>query len=116
MIPGLGRGMNPRKMKMMMKRMGIEVEELENVEKILIRTADREYVFDEASVSMMVTQGQTTFNIVGEPKIIEKEGTVKIPEEDIQIVMGQTGASYEAAKKALQENEGNPAEAIISLM
>jgi NACalpha-BTF3-like transcription factor len=30
--------------------------------------------------------------------------------------MGQAGVSYEAAKKALQENEGNPAEAIISLM
>ena len=116
MIPGMGRGVNPRKMKMMMKRMGIEVEELDNVEEIVIRTSDKEYVFKDASVTIMVTHGQKTYQVIGEPRIIEKEGAVSVAEEDIQIVIAQTGASYGAAKKALQDNEGNPAEAIISLL
>ena len=112
----MGRGVNPRKMKMMMKRMGIEVEELDDVEEIIIRTSDKEYHFDEASVTIMVTQGQKTFQVIGEPRVIEKEGAVSVAEEDIEIVMAQTGASHEAAKKALQDNDGNPAEAIISLL
>jgi len=40
MIPGMGRGTNPRQMKQMMKRLGITTEEIENVEKVIIRTAD----------------------------------------------------------------------------
>lgn len=116
MIPGMGRGVNPRKMKMMMKKMGMEVDELEDVEEIIIRTAEKDYIFDDASVTIMTTHGQKTYQVVGEPRIVEKEGAISIPEEDIQIVMGQTGATHDNAKKALQDNGGNPAEAIISLL
>ena len=39
-----------------------------------------------------------------------------IPEEDIQLIMDQTGASREAAIQALKDCDGQPAEAIIKLM
>jgi len=112
----MGRGLNPRKMKSMMKKMGMGMEELEDVREIVITTADRKYVFRDASVTMMTVQGQKTFQILGEPTVEDVEGGVSIPEEDVQLVMAQTGADHEKAKKALEENEGNPAEAIISLM
>jgi len=35
MFPGLGKGINPRKMASMMKQMGIDVQEIENVKKLL---------------------------------------------------------------------------------
>lgn len=103
-------------MKMLMKRAGMDVEEISNVEEVIIRTSDREFIFDDASVSIMTTHGQKTYQVIGEPRVKEKGGVPAIPEEDIRIVMDQTGVSPEEAKKALQENDGNPAEAIISLM
>src|SRR3989304_4565892 len=77
MIPG-GR-MNPRQMKHMMKRMGIESEEIEGVEEVLIRTATKEYVFTRAQVTMMTVQGQKTAQIVGEPLIRDRMGAKTPP-------------------------------------
>jgi len=54
------RGVNPRQMKQAMKRMGISTEDLDGVEEIVIRTKDKEYVFTDASVSIMNVQGQKT--------------------------------------------------------
>jgi nascent polypeptide-associated complex subunit alpha len=126
MMPGM-RGVNPRQMKQAMKRMGISTEELDNVEEIVIRTKDKEYVFKEASVSIMNVQGQKTFQIVGEPeeraitgasKKQERPGpvTISIPEEDVQLVMDQTGCGRDKAIQALKDTDGQPAEAIIKIM
>ena len=134
MIPGLGRGMNPHKMKRMMKQMGINIEEFDDVEEIIIRTSDKEYIFDsDVAVTLMVAQGQKTFQIVGNPTVQPRsggsktesateeasgddEGTPSIPQEDIDLVCSQTGASEEEAKAALEACDGNPAEAILKLM
>jgi len=120
MIPG-GR-MNPRQMKHMMKRMGIESEELENVEEVVIRTATKEYVFTKAQVTMMTVQGQKTAQVVGEPFIRDRSGAkgpppkLAISEEDVQLVAEKAGVSEAEARKALEEADGEPAEAIIRLM
>jgi len=122
MIPG-GR-MNPKQMKQMMKRMGIEQEEIADVEEVVIRTATKEYIFTQAQVSMMTIQGQKTVQVVGEPLIRNREGVapakvtakVVIPDEDVQLVAEKAGVSEEEALKALEEANGEPAEAIIRLM
>ncbi len=105
---------DPRQMRRMMKQLGVQTENMEGVEEVRIITSDKEYIFRDAEVTMTVVQGQKTFQIVGEPEITEKEGG--IPEEDIRIVMEQTGADREGAKKALEESDGEPAEAIIKIM
>jgi len=120
MIPG-GR-MNPRQMKHMMKRMGIEAEELDGVEEVVIRTATKEYVFTKASVTMMTVQGQKTVQIVGEPLVRDRGGAktpqpkLAISEEDVVLVAEKAGVSEAEARKALEEADGEPAEAIIRLM
>lgn len=120
MIPG-GR-MNPRQMKHMMKRMGIESEEIEGVEEVVIRTATKEYVFPHAQVTMMTVQGQKTAQVVGEPLIRDRAGAksappkVAISEEDVELVAEKAGVSEAEARKALEEADGEPAEAIIRLM
>src|SRR3989304_10085396 len=103
MIPG-GR-MNPRQMKHMMKRMGIESEEIEGVEEVLIRTATKEYVFTRAQVTMMTVQGQKTAQIVGEPLIRDRPGSkaavaapLVIPDEDVQLVAEQEGVTQAEAR------------------
>ena len=131
MIPGLGRGgLDPRRMKKMMKQMGINIEELNGVEEVIIKTNSKDYILNYPSVTIMTTQGEKTFQITGKFEIIEKdehrsidEGSKSevltepaIPMEDIKLVMDQTNVSEEDAKKALEECDGNPAEAILKLM
>ena len=120
MIPG-GR-MNPKQIKQMMRRMGIEQEEIEGVEEVVIRTATKEYVFPHAQVTMMTVQGQKTVQVVGEPIVRNRAGVppapakVAILEEDVQLVAEKAGVSEAEARKALEEANGEPAEAIIRLM
>jgi nascent polypeptide-associated complex subunit alpha len=122
------RGMNPRQVKQAMKRMGIETEELKDVAEVIIRTKDKQYVIKDAEVTVMKVQGQKTFQIVGEEKVMPLDqvptgAEVKaapaqpsVPEEDVQLVMSQTGATREKAMEALKACDGQPAEAIIRIV
>ncbi|PTD93502.1 nascent polypeptide-associated complex protein [archaeon SCG-AAA382B04] len=113
MLPG-GRGnLNPRKMKQMMKQMGIDIEEVEDVEEVVIKTKKRDLVFQDADVTKMNAQGQQTYQVVGEPEQEEKE--VEPDEEDVELVVQQANASKEEAKKALKETDGDIADAIFKL-
>ena len=122
MIPG-GR-VNPRQMRQAMKRMGIEQEELNGVEEVIIRTADKEYVIRGAAGTALTAQGQRIWQVIGEPIVRDRPDAKKeapaaastIPEEDVQLVAEKAGVSEEEARKALEECGGEPAEAIIRLM
>ncbi|NLO30745.1 MAG: nascent polypeptide-associated complex protein [Methanosarcina mazei] len=117
MFPGMGgvggRGMNPAKMKQMMKQMGIDVKELKDVEEVVIKTADSNIVIENANVTIMTVQGSETYQIVGDVKEVPK--SLEIPAEDIKLVMEQTGVSEEEARKALKNSDGGLAEAILAL-
>ena len=110
MMPGR---INPRQMNQMMKRLGINVKEIENVKKVVIQTDKKEYIFDDAEVTIMDAQGQKTFQISGRPKILDLKD--EINKEDIDLIIEQTGKTIEEAKKALEETNGDIAEAIIKL-
>lgn len=110
MIPG---NLNPRQLNQIMKRLGISIKEIENVEKVIIQTKDKEYIFDDAQVTMMDAQGQKTYQIAGRPKIVERKK--EIPDEDVKLVAEKTGKTEEEARKALEETKGDIAEAIILL-
>ena len=76
MMPGR---MNPRQMNQMMKRLGISVKEIENVKKVIIQTDTKEYIFDDAEVTLMDAQGQKTYQITGKARVVEKkEGIPKL--------------------------------------
>lgn len=117
MFPGMGgvggRGMNPAKMKQMMKQMGIDVKELKDVQEVIIKTADSNIIIENANVSIMKVQGSETYQIVGDAKEVPKE--LEIPVDDIKLVMEQTGVSEDEAKKALKSSNGDLAEAIVAL-
>jgi nascent polypeptide-associated complex subunit alpha len=107
------RGMNPKQMNAMMKKLGINVKEIENVKKVIIQTDEKEYIFENAEVTIMDAQGQKTYQVTGRPKIVAKEKG--IPKEDIDLVVEQTGASKADAEKTLKETKGDIAEAILKL-
>lgn len=116
MIPGIPGGrVNPRQAKMLMKQLGYK--ELEGVEEVVIRMADKELVIRSPSVAEMNVQGQQMYQVVGQAKEVAQEGGgPAVLEEDVQLVAERAGVSPEEARKALQECDGEPAEAIIKLM
>jgi len=101
--------MDDRQMKKLMKRMGINVKEIKAT-RVTIETPDKEYVFENPIVSHLEMKGQETYQIVGKPKI-----KAKINEEDARLVAEKTGRSIEEAKKALEEANGDIAQAILNL-
>ena len=110
MIPG----MNPRKMQQMMKKMGIQQQDIEAVE-VIIKTADSEIVITEPSVAKVNMMGQETFQISGNIHEREKETKPEISEDDIKTVAEQANVSLEQAKSAIEESNGDLAEAIMKL-
>lgn len=109
MIPGV----NPKQMKQMMKKMGMTMEEIEGVEKVVIYTASGNYVFDNADVVVTDMKGMKTYQLSGDVRF--EEAMPEIPEEDVTLVASQAGATEEAARNALTECRGDIAEAIIKL-
>ena len=118
MMPG-GR-MNPRQMKQAMRKMGIKNEEMRDVTEVIIRTSREEIVIRKPGVNIMEVQGSKTYQITGEaesrPLGSVSEVVSSVPEEDIELVMSQTNCDRETAIAALEEMDGQPAEAIIKIM
>ncbi len=100
-------------MKAMMKKLGMQVEQIEDVISIVIKTPKGNYIFDTAEVSAMTMQGATTYQIIGEPRF--EEAAPDIPQEDVTMVAAQANVSEEKAKEALVSTKGDIAEAIMML-
>ncbi|MBW3023127.1 nascent polypeptide-associated complex protein [Candidatus Woesearchaeota archaeon] len=107
-------GMNPRKMQQAMKRMGIQQTEIDATE-VIIKTADKELVFQNPQVSKVNMMGQETYQIVGEPVERDLSSEPEISEDDIKTVMEQANVDKKTALKAIEEHKGDLAEAILSL-
>jgi nascent polypeptide-associated complex subunit alpha len=134
-------------MAMMMRKMGIEMRDIEGVTEVVVKTRDREYRFVKPTVSVMKAQGTETWQVQGRPQVVETgspnvanaasqsgskaqerptattpvspsappAGPVAIPEEDVRMVMEQTGKDKATARKALESCDGDIAEAIVKL-
>jgi len=101
--------MNPRKMKKMMRQMGMESEELPATE-VIFKLKDGEIVIKNPNVSIITAMGQKTYQVTG-----DETAETKIPEDDIKLVAVQASVTEDEAKKALEETEGDLAEAIVLL-
>lgn len=120
MIPGK---MNSREVKRMMQQMGIKSTEYPDVKKVVMEAGNKRYIIENPEVTAITAQGQTSFQIVG---TMREESTPlsdnkqpqgqTFPEEDIKLVMEQSGASREKAIEALKMTDGQPADAILKLI
>ena len=109
MFPGMGK-MNPKQMQGMLKQFGIKTEEVP-AKRVIFEFSDKRIVIEEPTVTAMVVQGQKTFTVMGK----ETEENTGVLETDIRLVQEQTGASEQNAKSALEETNGDIAEAIVKL-
>lgn len=121
---GGGGGLDPRKMQQMMEQMGVDFDELDATE-VVVRLADgEELYFDAPDVNRIEAQGQTTYQVVGDAETRESTAgeadesggsDAAIPDSDVEIVAGRTGASEDEAREALEETDGDLAAAVEKL-
>ena len=99
---------NPKQIEKAMKRMGVQSEEID-AEEVVIYCRDKDIVIKEPTVSKIKMGGYETFQIMG--VVSERQ---KISQEDIRLVVEQTGCTEEEARKILEQT-GDLAEAIMKL-
>jgi len=112
--------LSPRELRRLMKRFGVNVEEVKGVKSVTLTFEDKEVVIREPQIIVMNVQGQKIYQIVatseevieGTKEIAEK---VSFSEDDINFVIEQTGVSRDEAIKALREAGGDIAKAILLL-
>ncbi|WP_137283450.1 nascent polypeptide-associated complex protein [Halorussus salinisoli] len=134
MFGGGGGGLDPRKMKQMMKQMGIDVDELDAEEVVITKSDGEQLVFDDPDITVMDARGQETYQVVGEPETRDADaggvtavesgeaGTsgdessgAAIPDEDVEIVAQRTGVTEDDAREALEATDGDLAAAVERL-
>jgi len=106
--------MNSRQVKSMMKKMGINQTEVECRQVIFVMD-DKRLVFDNPSVLMINMMGEKNYQVSGESREESLDTAPDISEEDISLVMEQANATREESLKAIEEAEGDLAEAILKL-
>ncbi len=105
---------DPKKMQAMMKQMGIAQEEID-ANRVIIETNEKNIIIENPSVIKIKMQGQSNFQISGDAREEKTSSDSKIAEEDIKTIIEKTGCSESEAKKALEEADGDLADAILSL-
>ena len=99
--------MDPKMLKQAMKKLGMKQEEIDASE-VIIKCSDKNIIIKNPEVLKVNMQGSENFQISGE---ISEENN----EEDLKMIMEQSSASKEDAEKALDEANGDIAEAILKL-
>lgn len=111
-------GMNPAKMAGMMKKMGISQVSLP-VKRVVFEMEDSNLVIDEPSVIRIKMQGQESYQVSGEATEEAggngKEVDELFSEDDVAMVIGKSGKSRDEVVEALEESDGDIAEAIVGL-
>lgn len=99
----------------MMDKMGLDMEEIPNVQEVIIKTDKKEIIIAKPTVTEMKAQDNSIFQVVAE-SFEEKELEVQIfSDEDISLVCQQANVDEEKAKNALAEADGDLARAILLL-
>lgn len=106
--------MNPRDVQRAMKQLGVKQVEIPATE-VIIRTKDKDIIVRNPSVQKVNMMGQESFQISGEVEEQSRSSAPEISEEDVTTVMEQAGVDKKAALLAIQEADGDLAQAIIEL-
>jgi len=106
-------------MQQAMKRMGVQQQDVDAYE-VIIKCKDENIVIKNPTVQRINMMGQKSYQISGE-EVVEgldiDDGTeiIEITDEDIETVAQQANVPKDVAQTALEENEGDIAQAILKL-
>lgn len=98
----------------MMQRMGMQVQQLDDVTRVIMETPSKRIIIDSPEVATVTVQGQTMYQVGGGSMREETVGQ-ESSADDAKLVASQAGVSQEHATAALKESGGDLAQAIILL-
>ena len=120
--------MDSRRARRMMKQMGMNMDELGDIKRVILQGDNKEIVIEGPQVTSINVQGTKMYQVAGgreTERKIQAEGAVEVapveeeplvlPEEDILLVAQQANVSIEKARAALENSDGDLAQAIIKL-
>ncbi len=111
--------LSPRELKRTLKKLGISVEELNDVSAVILETRDFEIIIEDPQVIVFTSQGQKIYQIMGKgEKVVDKKESlgisqVSFSEEDVNFVVIQGNVDREVAIQALKEAGGDIAKALM---
>lgn len=114
-----------------MQRMGMQMQELNGVTRVIIQSPGKEIFIDQPMVTSINVQGQKMYQITGgraterapqaavaaAPGVtpVAEKPAVQVPEEDVLLVAQQGKVSMEKARETLAKCDGDLAKAILML-
>ncbi len=101
--------MDPKKIQQMMKKLNLNVQQLE-AEEVIIKTKTKNIVISNPEVMIADMMGKEVYQISGEVSEAEL-----VNDEDVKIVMEKTGKDRDSVVKKLEELNNDIARAIIEL-
>ena len=112
----------------MMKQMGMNMDELGDIKRVILQGDNKEVVIEGPQVTSINVQGTKMYQVAGgreTERTIQAAGAVEVapveeerlvlPEEDILLVAQQANVSIDKARAALENSDGDLAQAIIKL-
>lgn len=107
------RKISPREQSRMLQRMGLQVQQLDDVERVIMETPTKRIIIDNPEVATVTVQGQTVYQVGGGS--IREEGVGGTSVDDASLVAAQAGVSQDEAVEALRQSGGDLAQAIVLL-
>ena len=118
----MSKRLSNREQERLLKRLGINLEEMPGVKEVRIIGEDVTRVIRDPSVFKVNSPGQTMYQIMGTEEILQEEAGEEEAEEeytpadgDVALVAQRTGKSLEQARTALVSTKGDLAQAILLL-
>ncbi|MHB1909425.1 MAG: nascent polypeptide-associated complex protein [Nitrososphaerales archaeon] len=107
-----------RQARRMLDRMGVSMDQFDNVEEVVIRMPDRELVIKRAEVAEIkskATAGARMFQVTGEDVEERQRERPTYTKEDIILVAQQANVNEAMAEQALKDSNGDLAQAVLRL-
>ena len=108
------RKMNTREQQRMMQKMGLQVQQMDDITRVIMETSTKRIIIDNPEVATVTVQGQTIYQVGGGNVREEAAGSLGSV-DDAKLVAAQAGVSLEEASEALRKSAGDLAQAIILL-
>lgn len=102
-------GMDPKQIGKMMSQLGIKSKHIE-AKRVVIETEGERIIIEPADVVALEMQGQTHYQVAGKARV-----EAALSEDDVKLIMEQTGSSEKEAQDALTASNGDIAQAILAL-
>ena len=111
----MGFKLDNRQSRRMLEKMGLNLEEMPEISEVVIKTKEKDIIIKSPQVSKLKSKGIDMYQIMGNDieEVIKEDS--KISEEDVLLVSQQANVNIEIAKNALEESNGDLAQAILKL-